>query len=263
MNNTKIKKIVVKVGSSTLTHKNGKLNLRLIEKLVRTLADLQNKGISVVLVSSGAVAVGVSKLGLKSSPCDTPGKQAAAAVGQCELMYLYDKLFSEYNHIVAQILLTKDVTEEKDRKQNVINTFNNLLSLNVIPIINENDTVSTEELVFGDNDTLSAIVATLIDADALVLLSDIDGLYDKNPKTNSDAKLISVVNEITPQIISLAEDTDSDVGTGGMITKIHAAQIAIQNGIDMYILSGNDPAILYDIIEDKKAGTVFLSKGGR
>lgn len=258
---TQIKKIVVKVGSSTLTHENGKLNLRLIEKLVRTLSDLQNKGISVVLVSSGAVAVGVSKLGLKSRPCDTPGKQAAAAVGQCELMYLYDKLFSEYNHIVAQVLLTKDVTEDKDRKQNVINTFNNLLSLNVIPIINENDTVSTEELVFGDNDTLSAIVATLIDADALVLLSDIEGLYDKNPKTHSDAKLISVVKEITPQIVSLAEDTDSNVGTGGMITKIHAAEIATQNGIDMYILSGSDPTILYDIFDSKQVGTVFISKG--
>lgn len=255
-----IKKIVVKVGSSTLTHKNGKLNLLLIEKLVRTLSDLQNKGICVVLVSSGAVAVGVSKLGLKSRPSDTPSKQAAAAVGQCELMYLYDKLFSEYNHIVAQVLLTKDVTDDSVRKQNVINTFNNLLSLNVIPIINENDTVSTEELVFGDNDTLSAIVATLIDADTLVLLSDIEGLYDKNPKTNPDAKLISVVNEITPQILSLAEDTDSDVGTGGMITKIQAAQIATQNGIDMYILSGSEPSLLYDIIEGNPVGTIFKRK---
>ncbi|MBQ1333913.1 MAG: glutamate 5-kinase, partial [Clostridia bacterium] len=187
---SEINTIVVKVGSSTITHSGGGLDLLHIEKLVRTLSDFQNMGKRVVLVSSGAVAVGVSKLGLDAKPKDTPGKQAAAAVGQCELMFIYDKFFSEYNNTVAQVLLTKDATEDDERRQNVINTLNRLMESRVIPIINENDTVSTEELEFGDNDTLSAIVATLVGADTLVLLTDVDGLYDKNPQKNARARRI-------------------------------------------------------------------------
>jgi len=255
-----INTIVVKVGSSTLTHEGGGLDLLHIEKLVRTLSDFQNMGKKVVLVTSGAVAVGVSKLGLKEKPKDVPGKQAAAAVGQCELMFIYDKFFSEYNNTVAQVLLTKDATEDPERRQNIINTLNCLMDQHVIPIINENDTVSIEELEFGDNDTLSAIVATLVEADTLVLLTDVDGLYDKNPQTNARARRIPVVLKITDDIISLAGGTGSKVGTGGMVTKLSAAQIATSNGIDMYIASGDDPSILYDILEGKSVGTLFVAQ---
>lgn len=255
-----INTIVVKVGSSTITHAGGGLDLLHIEKLVRTLSDFQNMGKKVVLVSSGAVAVGISKLGLDAKPKDTPGKQAAAAVGQCELMFIYDKFFSEYNNTVAQVLLTKDATENDERRQNIINTLNCLMQQRVIPIINENDTVSTEELEFGDNDTLSAIVATLVRADTLVLLTDVDGLYDKNPQMNSRARRIPVVLKITDDIIKLAGGSNSSVGTGGMITKLHAAQIATSHGIDMYIASGSDPSILYDIIDGKSVGTLFVAQ---
>ncbi|MBQ1375712.1 MAG: glutamate 5-kinase [Clostridia bacterium] len=257
---SEINTIVVKVGSSTITHSGGGLDLLHIEKLVRTLSDFQNMGKRVVLVSSGAVAVGVSKLGLDAKPKDTPGKQAAAAVGQCELMFIYDKFFSEYNNTVAQVLLTKDATEDDERRQNVINTLNRLMESRVIPIINENDTVSTEELEFGDNDTLSAIVATLVGADTLVLLTDVDGLYDKNPQKNARARRIPVVLKINDDILSLAGDTQSDVGTGGMITKLRAAEIATSHGIDMYIASGSDPSILYDILDGKSVGTLFVAR---
>lgn len=255
-----INTIVVKVGSSTITHGGGGLDLLHIEKLVRTLSDFQNMGKRVVLVSSGAVAVGIAKLGLNSRPKDTPGKQAAAAVGQCELMFIYDKFFSEYNNTVAQVLLTKDATEDDERRRNIINTLNCLMEQRVIPIINENDTVSTDELEFGDNDTLSAIVATLVGADTLVLLTDVDGLYDKNPQTNSRARRIPVVLKITDDIMNLAGGAGSDVGTGGMITKLHAAQIATSHGIDMYIASGSDPSILYDIMDGKSVGTLFVAQ---
>ncbi|PWL57758.1 glutamate 5-kinase [Merdimmobilis hominis] len=252
------KRIVVKVGSSTLTYETGMINIRRVEKLVKVLADLRNSGKEIVLVSSGAVAVGVGKLGLKERPHDTPSKQAAAAVGQCELMYLYDKLFAEYNHNVAQILLTRDIVEVEKRTENVVNTFNRLLEMGVIPVVNENDTVAVEEIEFGDNDTLSAIVATLVGADALILMSDIDGLYTANPHENPNATLIRRVETIDDSILSIAGGAGSNRGTGGMITKIHAAQIACSKGIDMAIIQGENPDLLYDLMEGKEVGTHFI-----
>lgn len=254
------KKIVIKVGTSTLAHQTGMLNIRRIEMLVKTLADLQNAGKQIILVSSGAIGVGSGKLGFKERPSDTPTKQACASIGQCELMYVYDKLFSEFNHCVSQVLLTRDIIENENRTQHVVNTFERLLSLNVIPIVNENDTVSVEEIEFGDNDTLSAIVAKLAGADALVILTDIDGLYDADPRTNPAAKLIPVVETIDARIESLAEGKGSTLGTGGMITKIHAAQIATEAGIPVYIANGADPNVLYDLADGKQVGTVFLYK---
>lgn len=253
------KRVVVKIGTTTLTHGGGLLNYRRLEKLVKTLADLKNSGKEIVLVSSGAIGVGVGELGLKSRPTDVPTKQACAAIGQCELMYTYDKLFGEFNHSVAQILLTRDVIEQEERKQNVINTFERLLEFGVIPIVNENDTVSTEELVFGDNDTLSAIVATLINADVLVLLSDIDGLYTANPKEDSSAELISEVENID-DIRHLAGGSSSGFGTGGMVTKIHAADISCAAGIDMYIVNGANPSLLYDLFDGNDVGTHFIGR---
>ena len=243
------KRIVVKVGSSTLTYETGMINIRRVEKLVKVLADLRNSGKEIVLVSSGAVAVGVGKLGLKERPHDTPSKQAAAAVGQCELMYLYDKLFAEYNHNVAQVLLTRDIVEVEKRTENVVNTFNRLLEMGVIPVVNENDTVAVEEIEFGDNDTLSAIVATLVGANALILMSDIDGLYTANPHEDPNATLIRRVETIDDSILSIAGGAGSNRGTGGMITKIHAAQIACSKGIDMAIIQGENPDLLYDLME--------------
>lgn len=254
------KRIVIKVGTSTLTHETGMLNIRRVEGLVKTLSDLKNSGKEIILVSSGAIGVGVGKLGLKARPSDTPSKQAAAAVGQCELMYLYDKQFEEYHHTVAQLLLTRDVVEVEKRKQNVINTLDRLLDMNVIPVINENDTVSVDEIEFGDNDTLSAIVATLAKADCLVLLSDIDGLFDSDPRQNKDAKLIPVIEAIDEKIMALAGDAGTSRGTGGMITKIHAAQIATEANIPMAIINGERPELLYDLFDGKSVGSVFLPK---
>ena len=251
------KKVVIKVGTSTLAHKTGMLNIRRIENLVKVLADLQNSGRQIILVSSGAIGVGSGKLGLKERPQDTPTKQACASIGQCELMYVYDKLFSQYNHCVSQILLTRDIIENEKRTSNVINTMNRLISLNVIPIVNENDSVSVEEIEFGDNDTLSAIVSKLADAEALVILTDIDGLYDKDPRTHSDASLIPVVETIDERIESLAEGKGSTLGTGGMITKIQAARMATQANIPVHIVNGSDPTVLYDLFEGKQIGTVF------
>jgi len=250
--------MTVKVGTSTLTHDTGKLNLKRLEELVRTISDIVNSGIQVVLVSSGAIGVGVSKLGLAGKPDTVPEKQAAAAVGQSELMSIYDKLFSEYHHNVAQVLLTKDVTDCDNRRNNVINTFDRLLKFNCIPIVNENDTVSTEELLFGDNDTLSAIVADLTESDLLVLMTDIDGLYDKNPREYHDAVLIPTVTKITKEMLDNASEVGSKFGTGGMITKLHAAEIAMKSGIKMKIVSGEKPSVLYDILENKRVGTEFL-----
>ena len=255
------KRIVVKVGTSTLTHSTGMLNIRRIEHLVKVLSDLKNCGKEVILVTSGAIGVGCGKLGLKERPSDTPSKQAIAAIGQCELMYFYDKQFAIYNHTVAQVLITKDIVEVEERKKNAINTFSKLLSIGAIPVINENDTISVEEIEFGDNDTLSAVVADLVDADLLIILSDIDGLYDKDPHKHANAKLIPVVNKIDDTIISLAEGAGSKHGTGGMITKIHAAQIAKKAGIDMVILNGNDANYLYDLFENKPVGTLFAANG--
>ena len=251
------KRIVIKIGSSSLTHSTGMLNIRKIETFVKVLADLKNSGKEIILVSSGAQAVGIGKLGLKEKPKDIPTKQAVAAIGQCELMYIYDKQFSMYNHIVSQVLLTKDVVDVDARKQNVINTLSRLLEIGSIPVINENDTVSYEEIEFGDNDTLSAIVGELIQTDLLIILSDIDGLYDKDPHKFDDAKLIPIVNEIDDRIISLAGDAGSNLGTGGMITKIHAAQISNKAGFDMVIMNGANPVELYDLFENKPVGTIF------
>ncbi len=255
-----VKRIVLKVGSSTLTHESGLVNIRRVEGLIKVLSDIKNSGKEVILVSSGAVAVGTGKLGI-SRPSDMPSKQAAAAIGQCELMYMYDKLFGEYHHNVSQVLLTRDVVESEHRRNNVINTFNKLLEWKVIPVVNENDTVSVEEIEFGDNDTLSAIVATLTKSDLLIIMSDIDGLYTSNPKNDPTATKIDTVEAITEDIIKLAGGAGSTHGTGGMITKIQAATIANNEGIDMLIINGKNPEILYDVFEDETIGTLF--KGGR
>lgn len=254
------KTVVVKIGTSTLTYENGKLNLRRIEYLCRTLSDLQNSGRRIVLVSSGAIGVGVGKLGLARRPDETAKKQALAAVGQCELMFIYDKFFGEYHQNVAQVLLTADVTARENSRTNVVNTFSELLSMGIIPIVNENDTVAVDELEgrnFGDNDTLSAIVASLVGAGALVILTDIDGLYDKNPKTCPDAKRIPLVRAITDEVRAMAGGAGSSRGTGGMATKIRAAQVAAESHIPTVILAGDDPENLYRVFEGEDIGTVF------
>ena len=253
-------RIVVKIGSSTLTHAGGRINLRRIEELARTVSDIKNANHQVILVSSGAIAVGVSKLRLSERPRDIAGKQAAAAVGQCELMYIYDKEFDSYNHTVAQILLTAPDLKCEDRHKKFEDTMTKLMELDAIPIINENDTVATEEIEFGDNDTLAAYVAESIKADLLVLLSDIDGLYTADPRKNPDATLISDVYELDEGIMSLGGGAGSDVGTGGMITKLRAAKIATEAGCDMIITNGDNPKCLYDIVDGKKVGTRFHSK---
>ncbi len=251
-------KLVVKVGTSTLAHRTGRLNIRRIERLCKVLSDLKNEGHELILVSSGAIGMGVGKLGLSERPEDMVGKQAAASVGQCELMYIYDKLFSEYNHNVAQILITAPDIDDPVRKENFHNTLERLLTWGVLPIINENDTVSTEELGIGDNDTLSAIVTASIGADLLVLLSDIEGLYNKNPREYDDAELIYEVSVIDEALLALAGGSGSRLGTGGMVTKLKAAQLATQAGCDMIIANGGTPELLYDIVEGKPVGTKFL-----
>lgn len=253
-------RIVVKIGTSTLAHSTGRLNIRRIEELCKVLSDLKNAGHEIILVSSGAIGMGVGKLSLSKRPEDIPTKQAAAAVGQCELMYTYDKLFTEYNHNVAQLLITAPDIEDGVRKLNFHNTLERLLELGVLPIVNENDTVSTDEIEIGDNDTLSAIVTANVNADLLVLLSDIDGLYDSDPHKNKDAKLIETVSEINDDIMKLAGDKGSALGTGGMITKLNAARIATAAGCEMVIANGENPCVLYDIAEGKKVGTRFLKK---
>ena len=257
-------RIVVKVGSSTLTYQTGLINIRHLERLCRVLSDLRNAGNEILLVSSGAVAVGMGVLGLRERPHEITMRQAAAAVGQCELMDLYSNAFGEYNHTVAQILLTRDVVENETRASNVRRAIENLLMLGVIPIFNENDTVSVEELEaltnFGDNDTLSAIVAGLAKADLLVLLSDIDGLYDSDPHRNPNAALIPVVGRVTQELYEAAGGAGSSVGTGGMTTKLHAAEIAAANGCDMVILNGSHPELMYDCLEGKPVGTLFRGR---
>lgn len=253
-------RIAVKVGTSTLAHSTGHLNIRHVESLCKVLSDLKNAGNEIILVTSGAIGMGVGKLSLKERPSDMPTKQAAAAVGQCELMYTYDKLFSEYNHTVAQLLITAPDIEDSVRGENFRNTILRLLELDALPIINENDTVATEEIAVGDNDTLSALVAKSCDADLLVLLSDIDGLYTADPRTDENAALIDEVTAITPEIIAIAGGKGSDLGTGGMATKIHAAQICMDAGIDMIIANGAEPDVLYDITEGKKTGTKFIGR---
>ncbi|MGN1102865.1 MAG: glutamate 5-kinase, partial [Huintestinicola sp.] len=236
------KRIVIKVGTSTLTHKTGRLNIRRMERLVKTLADIQNSGHEIILVSSGAIGLGMSKMGLRERPTDTPMKQACAAVGQCELMYMYDKLFGEYNLNVAQILLTRYILETP-RKNNVENTFYKLIEHNIIPVVNENDTVAIDELelAVGENDSLAAHVGVFCNADLLVIMSDIDGFFDGDPRSNPDAKLIPVVDKIDDKIRALAGDAVSGLGSGGMITKINAAEIAMEAGFDMAIVNGRNP----------------------
>ena len=250
-------KIVVKIGTSTLAHATGRLNIKRIEQLCKILSDLKNAGHEIILVSSGAIGMGVGKLGLSSRPHDVAGKQAAAAVGQCELMYTYDKLFSEYNHTVAQILLTADDLRQTDRHQNFENTMQKLLEMAVLPIINENDTVATEEIEIGDNDTLAAIVAESTRADLLILLSDSDGLYTADPHKHTDAQLIANVYELDEQIMALGGSAGTSLGTGGMATKLRAAQIATSAGCDMVIANGADPEALYRIADGEAVGTRF------
>ena len=255
------KRVVVKVGTSTLTHRTGRLNIRRVENLVKTLADLQNAGHEIVLVSSGAIALGMGKLGMTKRPQDTPGKQACAAVGQCELMYMYDKFFADYSIVVAQVLLTKYVLLE-DRRQHVVNSMERLLSQGVIPIVNENDTVAIDELELevGENDSLAANVATIANADLLVIMSDIDGLYDKDPHVHEDARLIPEVGRITDDIRDLAGGAGSALGTGGMATKIKAVEIAHAADIDVVLMNGKNPRKLYDLFEDKPVGTIFAKQ---
>jgi glutamate 5-kinase len=254
------KRIVFKVGTSTLTYAGGGINIRRVEEFVKVLSDLKNQGKEIILVTSGAVSIGMGKMGIKTRPSATREKQALAAIGQCELMDFYSQLFSRYNHSVAQLLLTKDVVDNEVLKMNAVNTFETLLGFGVIPIVNENDSISAEQIEFGDNDTLSALVAKLTDADILVLLSDIDGLYNDNPNTNPNAKLIDFVEDIDDNIRALAGDAGSARGTGGMVTKITAATIATEAGIDMYIMNGSDPEIIYDFVDGKKVGTHFKAK---
>lgn len=253
-------KAVIKIGTSTLSHSTGCLNIRRIEELCRVLSDLKNAGHEIILVSSGAIGMGVGKLSLQERPSDVPGKQAAAAVGQCELMYFYSKMFQEYHHTVAQLLVTGADFGHADRCENFENTMSRLLELKVLPIINENDTVATDEIRVGDNDTLSAIVAVHTHADILVLLSDIDGLYTADPHKNPEAKLIPEVWELTDEIRALACGAGSALGTGGMKTKLHAAQICCDSGCDMIIANGGDPQRLYDIFDGKSIGTRFYGK---
>lgn len=253
------KRVVIKIGSSSLTHKEtGRLDLTKMEVLVREISDLQNRGIEVALVSSGAIAVGRNAMGIKHKPQQVSQKQACAAIGQTRLMMIYQKLFAEYDHTAAQILLTKDIMLNTLSRRNARNTFDELLHMGAIPIVNENDTISTYEIEFGDNDTLSAIVAALINADLLILLSDIDGLYTDDPHQNPDAKFIEVVDELDDNLIAMGKGTTgSSVGTGGMATKITAAQIATAAGTDMIIANGEDFHIIHRIMNGAQIGTLF------
>ena len=258
------KRIVVKVGTSTLTYDNGNINLTRIEKLTRILSDLMNCGKEVILVTSGAVGVGINKLKLKEKPKSIKEKQAVAAVGQCELMHIYSKFFGEYSHIVGQVLLTRDVVEDDHIRENVVNTFETLIENKIIPIVNENDTVAIDEIQnivrFGDNDNLSAIVSNLVSADLLIILSDIDGFYDSDPRKNKNSKMIKEVLEITEELKSCAGGAGSSLGTGGMATKLSAAKKATDSGAHMILANGKNPSILLDIINGEEIGTMFIKK---
>ena len=256
------KRIVIKLGTSTLAHKTGKLNIRRMTNLVRVISDLHNSGREIIMVSSGAVGLGAGKLGLPEKPKDTKMKQAVAAIGQCELMHVYDDMFAKYSVTVGQILLTKTIINNPSHCENFKNTVESLVQMGVIPIVNENDTIAIDELELeiGENDSLSALVADLSGADLLLILSDIDGLYDDDPRTNPDAKPIYVVDEVTPEIEKVAGGAGTSLGTGGMSTKLNAAKIATEAGIDMVIMNGRDPEKLYDLFEDKEIGTIFIGK---
>ena len=252
-------RIVIKIGTSTLTHSTGRINIRRVEALCKVLSDIKNAGNELVLVSSGAIGMGVGKLNLRERPTDMPSKQAMAAIGQCELMYVYDKLFSEYHHTVAQILVTGEDLRDEQRHRNFRNTILRLLELQTLPVINENDTVATEEVAVGDNDTLSALVAVSVEADELIILSDIDGLYTANPRTDPKAELIREVRELTPEMLAAAGGKGSAMGTGGMATKLTAAGLCMASGTDMRILNGARPEALYDVLDGKAVGTRFAA----
>ncbi len=256
------KRIVIKLGTSTLAHKTGKLNIRRMTNLVRVISDLHNSGREIIMVSSGAVGLGAGKLGLPEKPKDTKTKQAVAAIGQCELMHVYDDMFAKYSVTVAQILLTKTIINNPNHCENFMNTVEKLVGMDVIPIVNENDTIAIDELELeiGENDSLSALVAELSHADLLLILSDIDALYDDDPRSNPNAKPIPIVEKITPEIEAVAGGAGTSLGTGGMSTKITAAKIATNAGIDMIIMNGKDPEKLYDLFEDKEIGTLFKAQ---
>ncbi len=253
-------KITVKVGTSTLAHPTGRLDIRHVEALCKVLSDVKNAGHEVILVSSGAIGLGVGKLNLSDRPGDIPTKQAAAAVGQCELMYMYDKLFAEYNHTVGQILLTGEDLGDEARHENFANTLGRLLELGALPIINENDSISTSEIAVGDNDTLGALVAVSVNSDLLIVLTDIDGLYTADPRKDKEARLIPEVTEITDEMIQGAGGEGSKLSTGGMMTKLMAAGICMDAGTDMVIVHGARPEVIYDIIEGKPHGTRFIGR---
>lgn len=250
-------RIVIKIGTSTLAYPTGHLNIRRVEELCKVISDIKNAGHEVILVSSGAIGMGIGKLGLQERPADIPTKQAAAAVGQCELMYTYDTLFSRYNHTVAQLLITGDDVANDARHTNFRNTLNRLLELGAIPVINENDTVATDEIIIGDNDTLAAFVAESVAAQKLILLSDIDGLYTADPHTHPDAELIRFADKVDDAMYAIAGGSACRLGTGGMVTKLRAAEICLACGCNMIITNGNTPANLYDILEGKPVGTTF------
>ena len=254
------KRIVCKVGTSTLTYENGKINLRRVEKLCKVLSDLQNAGREIVLVTSGAIGVGMGKLGMRQRPEEKEKRQALAAVGQCELMFMYDKLFSEYGNTIGQLLITRSDFESDERRANLSNSFEKLFEFGAIPVINENDSIAVEEIVFGDNDTLSAMVAKLVNADALIILSDIDGLYSGNPREDENAYLIPVVEEISDELMAIADTKGSTRGTGGMVTKLHAAQIATEAGIDTVVMNGAQPEDIYRLLDGRQTGTYFKAK---
>ena len=254
-------RIVVKVGTSTLTHENGKMNLAIMDRLALAISELMNESKEVILVSSGAIGVGMGKFNFRKRPSGMGIKQALAAVGQCELMNIYSRMFSTYNHTVAQVLLSKADVDDEMKSLNVMNTFKSLLDFGVLPIVNENDTVSVDEIrtltMFGDNDTLSAVVAKLVSADVLIILSDIDGLYDKNPRESKESKLISQVDDLNDTVLQYAEQNGTSRGTGGMITKLNAAKIATESGVGLVIANGQDPMIILDILKGKDIGTLF------
>lgn len=262
VNKKEIKRLVVKVGTSTLTYDTGKINIRRMSMLARVLSDLKNAGMEIVLVTSGAIGVGVGKLGLAERPKDTPGRQAAATVGQCELMFLYDKFFSEYGNTIGQLLVTRDDFEDEERQSNLRNAFMKLFEYGAIPVVNENDAVAVEEIVFGDNDSLSAHCAKITDADLLIILTDIDGLFSANPREDENAVLIHTVEELNDEIYALAGGTGTNRGTGGMITKLHAADIAANAGIDTVVMNGSDPEDIYKLLDGRQLGTLFKAKRG-
>lgn len=260
INSKEVKRIVFKVGTSSLTYDTGKINIRRMSALARVLSDLKNAGKEIVLVTSGAIGVGVGKLGLGERPHDTPGRQAAATVGQCELMFLYDKFFGEFGNTVGQLLVTRDDFDDEERRQNLHNTFMKLFEYGAIPVVNENDSVAVEEIVFGDNDSLSAHVAKLVEADTLVILTDIDGLFSANPREDESARLISSVDRITDEILALAGGSGTSRGTGGMITKLHAGEIATVAGIDTVVMNGSDPEDIYKLLDGRQIGTHFKAQ---